>query len=47
MISAEVALHKPEPEIYRQSAERLSVEPADCLFVDDLERTAREPRPWA
>ena len=36
MISAEVALHKPEPEIYRQSAERLSVEPADCLFVDDL-----------
>jgi len=36
VISAEVALHKPEPEIYRQSAERLSVEPADCLFVDDL-----------
>jgi epoxide hydrolase-like predicted phosphatase len=36
VISAAVALHKPEPEIYRQSAERLSVEPADCLFVDDL-----------
>ena len=36
VISAEVGLHKPEPEIYRLAAERLSVEPADCLCVDDL-----------
>ncbi|HEX5893375.1 MAG TPA: HAD family hydrolase, partial [Solirubrobacterales bacterium] len=28
VISAEVGLHKPEPEIYRLAAERLSVEPA-------------------
>ena len=36
VISAEVGLHKPEPEIYRLAAERLEVEPAQCLFVDDL-----------
>jgi putative hydrolase of the HAD superfamily len=36
VISAEVGLHKPQPEIYRLAAERLAVEPAECLFVDDL-----------
>jgi putative hydrolase of the HAD superfamily len=36
VISAEVGLHKPEPEIYRLAAERLEVEPAECIFVDDL-----------
>jgi putative hydrolase of the HAD superfamily len=36
VISAEVGLHKPQPEIYRLAAERLEVEPAECLFVDDL-----------
>jgi epoxide hydrolase-like predicted phosphatase len=36
VISAEVGLHKPQPEIYRLAAERLEVEPADCIFVDDL-----------
>src|SRR4051812_17659265 len=36
VISAEVRLHKPEPEIYRLAAERLGVSPAECLFVDDL-----------
>ena len=36
VISAEVHLHKPQPEIYRLTAERLEVEPAECLFVDDL-----------
>ena len=36
MISAEVGLHKPQPEIYRLAAERLEVEPTDCVFVDDL-----------
>jgi epoxide hydrolase-like predicted phosphatase len=36
VISAEVGLHKPQPEIYRLAAERL-VEPAErCVFVDDL-----------
>jgi putative hydrolase of the HAD superfamily len=36
VISAEVGLHKPQPEIYRLAAERLDVEPSGCIFVDDL-----------
>jgi putative hydrolase of the HAD superfamily len=36
VISAEVGLHKPQPEIFRLGAERLGVAPADCVFVDDL-----------
>jgi putative hydrolase of the HAD superfamily len=36
VISGEVHLHKPEPEIYLLAAERLGVEPRACLFVDDL-----------
>src|SRR5215207_1735985 len=36
IISGEGGLHKPEPAIYRLSCERLGVEPADCVFVDDL-----------
>jgi epoxide hydrolase-like predicted phosphatase len=36
VISAEVGLHKPQPEIYRLAAERLEVAPEECIFVDDL-----------
>jgi epoxide hydrolase-like predicted phosphatase len=36
VISGDVGLHKPQPEIYLMAAERLGVEPADCVFVDDL-----------
>jgi epoxide hydrolase-like predicted phosphatase len=36
VISGEVGLHKPEPEIFRLGAERLGVEPDACVFVDDL-----------
>jgi epoxide hydrolase-like predicted phosphatase len=36
VISAEVHMHKPQPEIYRLAVERLAVEPAECIFVDDL-----------
>jgi epoxide hydrolase-like predicted phosphatase len=36
VISGEVGLHKPEPEIFRLGAERLGVEPSECVFVDDL-----------
>jgi epoxide hydrolase-like predicted phosphatase len=36
VISAEVGLHKPQPEIYRLAAERLEVPPERCVFVDDL-----------
>jgi epoxide hydrolase-like predicted phosphatase len=36
VISAEVGLHKPQPEIYRMAAERLVQPPESCVFVDDL-----------
>jgi len=36
VISAEVYMHKPEPEIYGLAAERLNVSPEECIFVDDL-----------
>lgn len=36
VISGEVGLNKPEPEIFRLGAERLGVAPGDCVFVDDL-----------
>jgi putative hydrolase of the HAD superfamily len=36
VISGEVGLHKPEPEIYRLACERLDVEPGEAVFVDDL-----------
>ena len=36
VISGDVGLHKPNPEIYELAAERLSVDPGDCIFVDDL-----------
>ena len=35
IISSEVGLMKPDPRIFRLAAERLRVEPAECLFVDD------------
>lgn len=36
VISGEVGLHKPNPEIYLLAAERLEVAPSGCVFVDDL-----------
>jgi putative hydrolase of the HAD superfamily len=36
VISAEVGLHKPEPEIYLLASKRLGVEPQRCVFIDDL-----------
>lgn len=36
VISGEVGLHKPQPEIYELTAERLGVPAAACAFVDDL-----------
>ena len=36
VISGDVGLHKPQPEIYLLACERLGVEPGDCVFVDDL-----------
>lgn len=36
VISGDVGMHKPQPEIYLLACERLGVDPADCVFVDDL-----------
>jgi putative hydrolase of the HAD superfamily len=34
--SDEVAMRKPEPGIYLLAAERLGLDPRECVFVDDL-----------
>lgn len=36
VISGEVGMHKPQPEIYLLACERLGVEPGEAIFVDDL-----------
>ena len=36
VISGEVGLHKPQPEIYLLACERLAVDPRRSVFVDDL-----------
>jgi putative hydrolase of the HAD superfamily len=36
VISGDVGLHKPQPEIFLLGAERTGVAPAQCVFVDDL-----------
>jgi putative hydrolase of the HAD superfamily len=36
VISGEVGMRKPTPEIYALGAERIGLEPPECVFVDDL-----------
>src|SRR5919109_4099692 len=36
VISGEVGMRKPDPEIFRHAARSISLEPKDCVFVDDL-----------
>jgi epoxide hydrolase-like predicted phosphatase len=36
VISGEVGLRKPDPEIYRMGAEAIGLPPERCVFVDDL-----------
>jgi putative hydrolase of the HAD superfamily len=36
VISGEVGLNKPQPEIFRLGAERVGLSPEECVFVDDL-----------
>jgi epoxide hydrolase-like predicted phosphatase len=36
VISGEIGIHKPQPEIFLLAAERLGVDPEACVFVDDL-----------
>jgi putative hydrolase of the HAD superfamily len=42
--SAFVGLRKPDPAIYRLTCARLGLEPAACLFVDDLEPNVEAAR---
>jgi epoxide hydrolase-like predicted phosphatase len=41
VISGEVGMRKPEPEIYAEVCRRLAVEPDECVFVDDLAPNVR------
>ena len=36
VISGDVGMHKPQPEIFLLGAERTGVAPEECVFVDDL-----------
>jgi putative hydrolase of the HAD superfamily len=36
LISGELGMHKPEPDIYLLAAERIRAKPEACVFVDDL-----------
>jgi epoxide hydrolase-like predicted phosphatase len=36
VISGDVGMHKPEPEIFRLGCERVGLPPEECVFVDDL-----------
>jgi putative hydrolase of the HAD superfamily len=36
VISGDVGLHKPQPEIFELGASRIEVPPGECVFVDDL-----------
>lgn len=38
IFSYEVRLTKPDPQIFILAAERMEVEPKDCILVDDIER---------
>jgi len=37
VISGEVGMRKPEPEIFQHAAATLGLEPSECLFIDDIE----------
>lgn len=35
--SGDVGFEKPSRDIYRMTAEKLGVEPAECVFIDDIQ----------
>jgi epoxide hydrolase-like predicted phosphatase len=41
VISGEVGMRKPDPEIYLLTARKLGLEPSGCVFVDDLMANVR------
>jgi epoxide hydrolase-like predicted phosphatase len=44
LISGEVGMRKPDPEIFLHAAKLVGLEPSDCVFVDDLEQNAEGAR---
>ena len=44
VISGEVGIRKPDPEIYRQGAEAVGLPPEQCVFVDDLRGNLKPAR---
>ena len=38
VISAEIGIMKPDPRIYRLALDRLAVQPAEAVFIDDFPR---------
>jgi epoxide hydrolase-like predicted phosphatase len=44
VISAEEGVRKPDPRIYALGAERIGLEPGDCVFVDDLRGNLKPAR---
>jgi putative hydrolase of the HAD superfamily len=41
VISSEVGLRKPDERIFRHAATALGLDPAECVFVDDIEHNIR------
>jgi putative hydrolase of the HAD superfamily len=41
VISGEVGMRKPEEEIFRLAAGMIGLEPAECVFIDDIEENIR------
>jgi epoxide hydrolase-like predicted phosphatase len=44
VISGEVGVRKPDPRIYALGAEALGLQPAECVFVDDLRGNLKPAR---
>ncbi len=42
--SADVGMAKPEPRVYALAAQRISLPPEQCVFVDDLEQNVEAAR---
>ncbi|GAA0573425.1 MULTISPECIES: HAD family hydrolase [Actinomadura] len=41
VISSEVGMRKPDERIFRHALEMLGAEPAECVFIDDIEHNIR------
>jgi putative hydrolase of the HAD superfamily len=44
LISGEVGMRKPDPEIFLEAAKLVGLPPEECVFVDDLEQNAAGAR---